>query len=192
MSQIVESQGQPLDLQGKGPGEGAISAFGARPAMAAARAGLALIPSGALADLTRGVAETLQSALRLKLDDFLAGAWNAGLQLHQYADTSRYPPGDVIEAPHAEHKFTSTHRPRIAILMNGAPVPGAELEFTLALALTIESAVLRVCGGRLTGATVAKCRGKGTLSFGDAVVLEQPTREFSLPPLALGDGIPVR
>ena len=191
MSQVVESLGQLLDPEAKGLKEAAIGALGASSAMAAARAALALIPSGALADLTRGVAEALQAVLRFRLGDILAGAWNAGRQLHQYADPSRFPPGDVFEVPLAEHKITSTHHPRIAILLNGAPVPGAEVEFTVELAFTIESAVLRIHGGRLTGATIAKCKGKGTLSCGDAVLLEQPTREFSLPPLSFGEGVPV-
>jgi hypothetical protein len=69
----------------------------------------------------------------------------------------------------------------VEVLINDVLVPRANIEFAITLSLVIESAVLRIQDAHLIGATLAKCHGKATLGCGDAVLMEQPSRDFVLP-----------
>ena len=184
MSDRVEVLGSLFDPEGKGLGAGAIAALDQSEAMLAIRAALTALPSGALADLAHSAAEALRTALALKIGDVLAKGWNTGRKVLKHRnDTS----ADVVDVPVAEHTIRSTHQPRVAVLVNDVQV--GEIPFTVTLALTIESVVLRLRGGYLIGASPARCKGKGTLTCGKAVLLEVPSRTFSLPDVTFDPGI---
>lgn len=189
MSDTIETLGQLLDPAGNGLSRGDTERLDGSPAMVAVRGALGAVPGAALADLSHGVADVLKTVLDIQLGDVLAGVWKTGRKLVKYRDPTAYPPDHVVEVALGEHVAKTTLHPRVAIFVNDIPVPGAEIAFTVALALTIESAVLRVRAARIIGATVAKCRGKGTLSCGDIVLLECPTREFALPTISFGAGV---
>ena len=189
MSDTIETLGQLLNPAGTGLGREQIRRLDAGKTMTAVRSALAVVPAGALADLSHGIAAVLTTVLDLRLADVLAGAWNTGRRLLQYRDAEVYPAGDVVDLPLGSHDVTSTLHPRVAVLVNGVPIPGAELEFTIALAFTIEAAVLRIGGGRIIGAVCAQCRGSGTLSCGEAILLERETRDFSMPAIDFHPGV---
>jgi hypothetical protein len=186
MSDRVETLGHLFDPDGKGLRPEGIAALDGSEAMLAIRAALAALPSGALADLAHSAAEALRTALALKIGDVLAKGWNTGRKVLKHRDSTST---DVVDVPVAEHTIRSTHEPRVAVLVNDVQV--GEIPFTVTLALTIESVVLRLRGGYLIGASPARCKGKGTLTCGKAVLLEVPSRTFSLPDLTFDPGIKI-
>jgi hypothetical protein len=184
------SLGWFLDPEDKGVAAAAIAALDATPALAAARAALAIVPAAGLTELARGVAKAVSEVKRLGLGDVLAEAWNKLRGYRAVVEASREAPGDPVQLPLREVEITSTFHPKVGILVNGAPVPGAEVGLTVTLELAIEAGVLHFRGGRLDEVTLAKCRGKGTLSCGKVVLLERPTRELQVPTLRIGAGPP--
>jgi hypothetical protein len=189
VSDRVETLQQLLDPDGRGLGDLSIEVLDRSEALDTIRTALRALPGGALADLARGAAAALRQALSIKVGDVVAAGWNTGRRLLKYRDAKRYPPEDVIDVPLGEHTIRSRHEPRVAVLVNDVPV--GEIPFTVTLAFTVESVVLRVRNGRLVGASPARCRAKGTLSCGKAVLLEQATRTFSLPDLTFDPGLPI-
>ena len=180
------SLGWFLDPEDRGVDDAAIAALDATPALAAARAALAIVPAAGLTELARGVAEAVGAVKRLGLGDVLAEAWNQLRGYREVVEASREAPGDLVQLPLREVEITSTFHPKVGILVNGVPVPKAEVGLTVTLEFAIEAGVIHFRGGRMHEVTLAKCRGKGTLSCGKAVLLVRPTRELHLPPLRVG------
>lgn len=189
MIDTIERLGQLLDPGGAGLKPSQLKLLDT--AMTMAKAALALVPASGLADLAQGVAAALQPVLDLKLGDVLAGAWNTRRELRKYRDTKQYPSDEVVEHPLGQDTVTSTLEPKVEILLNGQRVPGADVDFTVTLTVTIDSAVLRIRNARIIGATIAKCTGSGSLKCGEAGLLECSTREFTLPAVAFGAGVEI-
>ena len=182
------SLGGLLDPEDRGVDDAAIAALDATPALAAARAALAIVPAAGLTGLARGVAEAVGAVKRLRLGDVLAGAWKQVRGYREAVEASREAPGDLVQLPLREAEVTSTFHPRVGILVNDVRVPKADVELTVSLELAIEAGVLHFRGGRLDEVALVKCRGKGTLSCGKVVLLERPTGELQLHPLRIGAG----
>jgi hypothetical protein len=189
MSETIETMGQLMGASPQGLEEGQVSALRSSKKFTVLQAALALVPMKALADLPHGIGDVLKPVMDLRVGEVVAGTWNVGRDLWKFRDSAKYPTTDVFEHPLNEHKVSTAFHPKVMVSVNGQPVPGAELEFTVTLALTIESAVLRIRDKHIIGATIAKCKGKGTLSCGEAVLLECPTRDFLLPTLRLEPGV---
>ena len=184
------SLGGLLDPGDRGVDDAAIAALDATPALEAARAMLAIVPAAGLTGLARGVAGAVDAVKRLDLGEVLAEAWKQLRGYREAVAASREAPGDPVQLPLREVEITSTFHPKVGILVNEVRVPGADVELTVTLELTIEAGVLHFRGGRLDEVTLAKCRGKGVLHCGKVVLLEHPTRELRLPPLRIAAGPP--
>lgn len=149
-----------------------------------------LVPPGARQALAGAAERALPAAMKLPLAPVLAGGWNKLRVVFKYRDIQKYPPHEVYLVSLGAPAITSTHHPYIEVLLNGQPLPRVELD--LVLALTFETAVLRIQDAKIKEVQVGKCQGKGTLKYKEAILLDRATREFTLPgAISLGDGLAI-
>lgn len=181
MNDTIETVGQLLGAGEEPLSDVQINMLVDSKEMTALKGALAVVPSRFLTDLPHAIGDVLKSAFGIQVGDVLATGWNTGGDLLKYHNKAEYPPDAVFEHPLGEHTVTSTFHPMVEVRVNDAPVPGANIEFAITLSLIIESAVLRIRNAHLIGATLAKCHGKATLKCGQAVLMERPSRDFTLP-----------
>jgi len=132
----------------------------------------------------------LDELLNISLEGILVKAWKKYQELRKYRDNEKYPPNETYLVHLVEHTIRSVHRPYLAVLINGIEIQ--KIEFAISLALTMEGAVLKIRDGKIKEIMPGACKGKGTLSCGEFVLMEQKTRKFVLPAsISLGGGIPI-
>ncbi|MEO1001302.1 MAG: hypothetical protein AAFW69_11985, partial [Pseudomonadota bacterium] len=140
-------------------GEGAASlrdaVHGADPVYAAALATVS----------DRDIAQGVFDMLARPLTDILRTGWNDLVDLQQYLDPERHPPGETAKVGVARHKLDTSWTPELEIRINERTV--RTLAFEVKLTLKIEGTVLTIrdrrvweAGGtRLTGEAELFCEG---------------------------------
>lgn len=148
-------------------------------------------PLAVWAGVSRAIGRALQQALQLSIGDVLVAGWNTCQALLEYADPARHPPEEVANVTLWEHTITSSHEPRVELLVNGDKV--ATITFGVDLELHFESATLTIQAGKILEVKTGTCVGKGVLKCEGAVLAERSSAEIALPGrLSFGDGIPIR
>jgi hypothetical protein len=147
-----------------------------------------LVPPGVKSSLAGAAERFIPGMLNLPLGDVLAGGWNKLRTIFKYRDGEKYPPNEVYLVSLADPAITSTHHPTVQVTLDNQPI--LQLEFDLVLALTFDTAVLRIQNKRITEIQAGTCKGKGTLKYKKAILFERATREFSLRgSIPLGEGL---
>ncbi len=168
-----------------------LSALGGTAAMRGVQALLMAAPLLLQNHATQSATEALQAALNVRVVDILAAAWNTRRELRQYIDRTKYPADQIIDHTIAKHDVHSTHHPRLQIMLDQSPI-GPEIDFEVTVALTIESAVLRIKDARIMGARTGKAFGTGTIKCEGATLFSRPTKSVNLPlTISFGSGIPI-
>jgi hypothetical protein len=166
--------------------------FEASGAMAPLREALAQEAKGLSCEVIAGkIIEGLTELLNINLEDILVGAWKKYQELRKYGDKNRYPSNETYLVHLVEHTIKSEHRPYMAVLINGVELPG-KIEFALSVILTVKGAALKIRDGKIKEIMPGSCEGKGTLAWGESVLLKQETRALALPAsISLGEGVPI-
>ncbi len=134
--------------------------------------------------------EKLKDLLAISIPDILVAAWNKYQILLKYLDREKYPPNESFLVPLAEHCITSEHHPYVEILVNEQPV--GKIGFDIKVALTLEGIILKIQGGKIKEIFTGTCKGKGTISCDNIVILEKKTESVALPgSIDLGQGVPI-
>jgi hypothetical protein len=134
--------------------------------------------------------EKLKDLLDVGIPDILVSAWNRYRILLKYLDREKYPPNESFLVPLAEHCITSEHHPFVEILVNDQPV--GKIGFDIKVALTLEGIILKIQDGKIKEIFTGTCKGKGTISCDNIVILEEKTESVPLPgSIDLGQGIPI-
>jgi hypothetical protein len=137
----------------------------------------------------RAVGQAIAAALDVRLADVLVGGWNKYRELAKFADRDRYPPDQVNLVALGEHTITSTHEPRIAVLVDGATL--AEIPIRIDVAVDVESATLKVQDARIREVSTGRCSVKAALSC-EGMRLADEKHTFTLPgTISFGSGIPI-
>ena len=132
----------------------------------------------------------LGDLLEISIPDILVAAWNKYEILLKYLDREKYPPNESFLVPLAEHCITSEHHPYVEILVNDQPV--GKIGFDINVALTLEGIILKIQDGKIKEIFTGTCKGKGTISCDNIVILEKKTESVPLPgAIDLGQGIPI-
>ena len=132
----------------------------------------------------------LGDLLEISIPDILVAAWNKYEILLKYLDREKYPPNESFLVPLAEHCITSEHHPYVEILVNDQPV--GKIGFDIKVALTLEGIILKIQDGKIKEIFTGTCKGKGTISCDNIVILEKKTESVPLPgSIDLGQGIPI-
>jgi hypothetical protein len=132
----------------------------------------------------------LVDLLEISIPYILVAAWNKYEILLKYLDREKYPPNESFLVPLAEHCITSEHHPYVEILVNDQPV--GKIGFDINVALTLEGIILKIQDGKIKEIFTGTCKGKGTISCDNIVILEKKTESVPLPgSIDLAQGIPI-
>ena len=190
MSDVIDTVGQFFEVPASGLTPVQIKLLDGSAEIAAARKALAIAPQALRDGIAHSVSAALRSALAIPLSDVFASAWGTRQQLLEYLKTEKHPPEEVAEVPLLEHEIKSRHGPVVQLLLSGERL--CEVRFSVALSVSVESAVLRIQGGKIIAASAGSCTGKGSLCCGDAVLVERATHKFSLPAgMTFVPGLPI-
>jgi len=130
------------------------------------------IPKAALAAAIGGL-------LNVPLMDIVARAWNEGRLFEKYLDPERYDPDEVIAVSLRQHEITSTHQPKIDIVLNGETLDS--IDFELEVKLTLDGVILQVQGGHIRAVRSGSIKGEGTLKCENLIVFHRETETMDLP-----------
>lgn len=140
----------------------------------------------ALNEIARSTADLLDMAV----PEILVAAWNKYRFLRKYLDKDKYPPGETLLVPLAEHTVKSEHHPYLEILLGGQPI--GKLTFTVSVALTLKGLTLKIRDGKIKAILTGSCEGQGVLKCEQIVIVEKQRALFSLPgEIDLGEGISI-
>lgn len=132
----------------------------------------------------------LGDLLEISIPDILVAAWNKYQILLKYLDREKYPPNESFLVPLAEHCITSEHHPYVEILVNEQAV--GKIGFDIKVALTLEGIILKIQDGKIKEIFTGTCKGKGTITCDNIVILEKKTESVPLPgSIDFGQGIPI-
>lgn len=161
------------------------------PEVAALRSALSLRgPKGAWPGVRGGIIGSIDELMDIPFAEIAAGAWDKYQVLRKYADPKKYAPDEVIEIPLATHTIRSEHKPYLEILVDDKVM--GKVDFDIALALTLEGAVVSIRDGKIREIRVGSCEGSGSVKCENIAIAERKTRTFQLPgSIPLGDGISV-
>lgn len=118
----------------------------------------------------------------------LGGAWGKLRDLDRF----RAAPADQVnEWTLHEHEIALSRKPGFDLVLNGVST-GVQLLFELKLGLTVESAVIKIQGGRVIGADLGKVHAGGSFGLGKVTIAERKTESFRLPgKLSFSPGIAI-
>jgi len=133
---------------------------------------------------------TLYQALGLPLEDILRSAWSSLIELQEYRDAKRHPPEETSQVRFGKHRVTSTHHPKVELLLNDSAV--ATLTFDVQLTLNIAATTLLVRAGRIWQARGCEFQGEAALSYRGFSLMKRKTASVALPgAIDFGDGIAI-
>lgn len=136
------------------------------------------------------VLRTLYQALDEPLSDILQSAWSSMIELQEYRDSRKHPPGETSKVRFGKHKVTSRHHPKLEILLNGKGL-GA-ITFDVLLTLHVTGTTLQVRDGRIWRASGSELEGEGLLSYSGLQLAKKKIDLFSIPgDIEFEDGLPI-
>ena len=138
------------------------------------------LPVGLDASFRSSLDDGLKGVLSTSIGDIVAGGWNHYRELRESRDRKKHPPEEIVSVPVGKHSISSSHRPRLEMTINGAPL-GPPVTFEVELRLNITAATLKVQGGEIREIRPASCTGAGTLKCGPALLAERQSRAVALP-----------
>ena len=192
----MESSSAPLTLwaliaDGPAVPETALISVEADSGMEPVRETLRHVSSAGYASTVRSALnDGLRGILSTPLDDVIAGAFARYADLLQYCDASRHPPEKINVVPLMSRDVASTLEPSLDVYINGVRV--RSIPFEVVVSILIESATLKIQGGRIHEIRLGSCTGKASLACSGKTVLEGKTKTIELPgALTFGSGVPI-
>jgi hypothetical protein len=145
---------------------------------------------GAVASVRESLAEGLQQALNTPLTEIVGTACSTYKDLLEYADATRHPAGEVSLVPLGKHVVESTHAPYVQVFIAGNKV--GHIEFKARVALTIESAILKIRDGRIWELQTGAASAEASLELGPAVLVHPKSRQVKFPGrVEFSKGLPI-
>jgi hypothetical protein len=136
------------------------------------------------------VVKKVDHLLDVPLGAVISSAWNKYSLLKNYSNPEKYSPSESFLVPLAEHTIVSRHEPYVDILVGEHHI--GRIDFVINISLTLKGSIARVQDGKLKEIRVGDCKAKGTVSYGDVILLEKESDSLELPgSIDLGEGIPV-
>lgn len=159
--------------------------------MRSTQALLSTAPSLLQNHVAQSVTEALRNVLAVPLVDILTSAWTTRRELKQYLDRSKFPRDELVDHSLAKHDIQSVHRPKLQVMLDNSPM-GAEFEFEVQVALSVDGAILRVQDGRIMHAQIGKVSGSGTVKCEEATLFSRAIKPVALPQtLSFGSGVAI-
>jgi len=133
----------------------------------------------AFADVEKGVRDAYRGALDVNLMDIFLPAWAKVSAIAAFANTNAYPAGERHFVPLREHRVTSSHEPRVEVLIDGVEVFSLGLE--VRLQVDFEAAALEIAEGRICAVKSASCRALGSIACQGVNIASMQTGNMTLP-----------
>ena len=121
----------------------------------------------------------IAALLNIPLRDIIERAWNEGGLFKNYLDPEKYDPDESISIVLKNHDVTSSHEPKIDVLLNGDKIDS--IDFQLDLTLTIEGVILHIKGGRIREIQAGRIKGSATLKCENLILFTRETETMDLP-----------
>jgi hypothetical protein len=137
-------------------------------------------------EVLRQVGEKVFELLNTPILDVLARAWKQSRTLRESLESTRRSPSETVFLPLVDHSISSEQRPYIEVLQNERPI--ARLVFPVSVALRLEGMVLKIQDGKIKEILAGNIKIKGTVKFGDFVLLEKDFQPIPLPGSVALDG----
>ena len=132
----------------------------------------------------------LNDLLNIDVRSILVGVWAKSDEFLLYIDPEQYPPDETILVPLAEHTLTSEHHPSLKSFVNKIPI--GEITLHINLELTLKGVIVKIQNGKVIGAAIGSCTGKGSITYGDMHLIEKESQPWELPgSIELSEGIPI-
>ncbi|MGH2659605.1 MAG: hypothetical protein ACRDHS_08055 [Actinomycetota bacterium] len=145
------------------------------------------VSAGLLTAARDEVARVTAGLLDLDLVDVLVGGWRKYGALAEAARRSLNSPGAEEVVDLAVHRITSTHRPRIDLMVDGVKV--AEVDFAIDLTIDLHAVRAVLVGGRLIALRSGRADLHAELTC-EGVSVASATRQVELPVIVpLGSGV---
>ena len=160
--------------------EAAVEGTGVLPALKATlRAQAARLDWSTVLETLAG---ELEKILGVPLPEIIVAAWeSAGLLLEH-----GYEAGEATTLlALAEHSLSSSHKPKIEIVVNDMPL--ATLEVTIDLTLDLAGAVVKIENRQITEIHVGNLSGSGQVSCGESVLIERESGPIPIPGVLILD-----
>jgi len=125
--------------------------------------GVRRLSGSALETVDQEIGSLTDSLLDMDLGDILVSGWRKYSALVQAAHRTLSPPPSEEVVALATHRVTSTHRPRVDLLIDGKRLNSFEFELKVDVEVTGLSAVVR--SGDLVALRGGVCQLSGTLSL---------------------------
>ena len=139
---------------------------------------------------TGAVLVALHKALDVPLADIFKSAWGSALELQAYRDSDKHPPDETSWIKFGKHKLTSTHQPKIEVLVNGKRI--GTLSFDVKLTLHVTGTKLRVRDARIWEAAGTSFNGECGISYKGFPFIKREIATATLPGTILfEDGLPI-
>jgi len=129
-------------------------------------------------DVEMSVRDAYQAALDVNLMDIFLKAWAKIPAIADMADANKYPAAERHLVPLAEHRVTSSHEPRVEVLIN--EIAAFSLPLGVSLEVEFEGAVLNIAGGLIHAVKSANCRASGLVTCRDVVIASIKTGSMIL------------
>jgi hypothetical protein len=138
-------------------------------------------------EVDRQVAVVAGRLLDLDVVDLLVGGWRKHAALVAAARRTLAAPGGEEVVDLVSHRIRSTHRPDVAVLVDGVRV--AKVDFELTVVFEVGALVAVVRAGRLVALRGGRC-GLGATLTAEGVLLVRQHQRFDLGArLSLGAGV---
>jgi len=125
------------------------------------------------------IAARIPDLLRLDLGAIVVGGWKKVSELQRYADPAKYPPDETVFVTLGQHTVTSSHKPSLDIVVDGAKVD--TVPFELKLTLTLDTATLTIRAGEVLAAAPGSCQAAGELKCEGYSLVKRESKTVKLP-----------
>lgn len=138
-----------------------------------------------------GVLVALKPALDIPLVDIFKSAWASSLELQAYLDPEKHPPEETSRVRFGKHKISSTHQPKLEVLLNGKRV--GTISFDVRLTLHIASTRLQIRDGKIWQAEGPEFKGECQVTYKGFPFIKRQIAKVSLPgTLSFETGMPIQ
>jgi hypothetical protein len=147
-----------------------------------ARLTKALVAQGNLmssAGVFKTAAARIPDLLRLDVGVILVGGWQKIAELQRYADRGKYGPDKTVIVELTRHTVTSSHKPSLDIVFDGAKVD--TVPFELKFTVTLDGALLTICDGQILAVSPGACSVGGELKCEGYSILKRESAQVKVP-----------
>lgn len=136
------------------------------------------------------IAGKIPDLLAIDPSKLLVGTWAKGKEFQRYADPEQYPADETILVKLTRHTIRSAHQPKVEVMANDVLVD--TVDFELAMAITIDGAVLKIKGGKIHEVALGEATASGELSCEGHSLAKRESEPFELPgKLAFAEPFPI-